>query len=233
MDYYIPPKSTVECFSESLFSRLQAQKNRKAKTKALSCMAGVDGWCTEEKASILMDLLFLKRPQKVVEIGVWGGKSLIPLAIALNQNQRGVIYGIDPWKTDASTFQLEGDHLEWWNEVDHERIYNGFMSKINLYHLGDVVEVVRASSKDAEIIDEIDFLHIDGNHSEISSLFDVKKWVPHVKKGGIIILDDLDYGEELESGATTRKAADWLDMNCTRFLQFKAEKNEWAIWVKK
>ncbi len=232
MDYYIPPKSTIECFSESLFSRLQAQKNRKAKIKAFAYMSNLDGWCSEEKASILMDLLFLKRPKKVVEIGVWGGKSLIPIAIALNQNQQGIVYGVDPWKTENSTYKLEGDHLDWWNEVDHERIYNGFLSKIHLYHLGDVVEVIRASSKDAQIVEEIDFLHIDGNHSEDSSLLDVKKWVPNVRKGGIVILDDLDYGEELEGGSTTRKAAEWLDKTCTRFLQFKAQKNEWAVWIK-
>ncbi|NDE63310.1 MAG: class I SAM-dependent methyltransferase [Chlamydiae bacterium] len=229
---YIPPKSAIECYSESLYSDVQIRKMKKTKNIALSCMAGLDGWCSREKATILMDLLFLKRPKKVVEIGVWGGKSLLPMAMALNENKRGVIYGIDPWKNDASAYMLEGEHLDWWTQVDHERIYEGFISTIQLYHLGDVVEVIRASSKDAKIIEEIDFLHIDGNHSEASSLSDVKKWVPHVKKGGLIILDDLDYGEELEGGATTKKAAEWLDSNCTRFLQFKAEKNEWAVWVK-
>ena len=54
---------------------------------------------------------------------------------------------------------------------------------------------------------DIDILHIDGNHSEEASFFDIVTYYPKVKSGGYIWFDDKNW-------ATTKKAIDYLYENC-------------------
>ena len=59
----------------------------------------------------------------VVEIGVWGGKSLVPMANALRANGSGKIYGIDPWDNQESIKEIMNEaNLEFWNRADHSSI---------------------------------------------------------------------------------------------------------------
>lgn len=39
---------------------------------------------------------------------------------------------------------------------------------------------------------EIDFLFIDGDHSQAGASGDILNWLPHIKKGGVIALHDYD-----------------------------------------
>lgn len=196
----------------------------KVKYQAFMAMASLEGWCTQNKASLLIDLILMADPQVVVEIGVWGGKSLIPMAYALKENGAGKIYGIDPWSAIESIQGMDGVNKEWWGSVNHQQILDGLIQKINQFGLRDQIELIRKTSANAEPIYDIGLLHIDGNHSEESSYLDVVKWVPLVKKGGIIIFDDVNW-------TSTGKAVKWLDDNCIRFAQVKNE-NIWGAWVK-
>lgn len=193
------------------------------KKTALQSMDQLEGWCTKYKASVLMDIIFMKKPEIVVEIGVFGGKSLIPMAYALKENRKGIIYGIDPWTNMASIEGMDGGNKEYWGRIDHDAVLFGLMQKIKQFHLNDQVSLIRATSEDAPLISDIDILHIDGNHSEKTSMFDALKWVPLVKKGGIIIFDDITWG-------TTDKAVKWMDENCIRIATF-TETNSWGIWI--
>src|SRR5580704_14076834 len=94
------------------------------KTKAFACMDQVHGWCSHQKASILIDLIASIGAKTIVEIGVWGGKSLLPMAYTLMRvGLNGKIYGIDPWDNQAS---IEGvtheSNLAYWSQVDHEGV---------------------------------------------------------------------------------------------------------------
>src|ERR1700730_11515979 len=55
------------------------------------------GWCSEEKALNFVDLILTAKPKVCVEIGVFGGASLIPTAFALKHLKEGIVIGIDPW----------------------------------------------------------------------------------------------------------------------------------------
>ena len=59
------------------------------KSTALQAMKELEGWCTDNKASILIDLILESKPTIIVEIGVFGGKSLVPMAFALKENNWG------------------------------------------------------------------------------------------------------------------------------------------------
>lgn len=201
------------------------------KAQALLMMDHLTGWCSKDKGGVLFDLVIRYQPKVVVEIGVFGGKSVVPMAMALKANGFGMLYGIDPWSSQQSTMWLEEEtNKEWWTTVDHEGILKGLIDRIHAFELEDQIQLVRASSEEAPLIEGIDILHIDGNHSEESSYFDVTKWVPLVKKRGLIILDDVHWNEN--GKYTTAKAVSWLDEHCTKMAEF-SEQCGWAIWVKR
>lgn len=200
-------------------------KQKKVKEQAYKLMETLDGWCPRTKAMVLMDLIFNHQPDVVVEVGIWGGKSFIPMALALKATGKGIIYGIDPWKSSDSIVGFDDANKEWWGKVDHEKVMNHFLRKIREFGLTQNSRILRTTSADAESISNIDLIHIDGNHSEDSALFDVMKWVPLVKSGGFILFDDVDW-------STTKKATRWLDEHCYRITTFQGD-NVWGIWMKK
>ncbi len=220
---YTPPPSHYEYVVKSVRAEKTQKKYREI---ALNSMRYLEGWCSEGKASKLMDFVWAMDPQVVVEIGVFGGKSLIPMAYALKANGLGVIYGIDPWSCQASAEGMDGANKDWWGSLDHQAILTGLQSKIKQFQLNRYVKLIQATSADAPLIHDIDILHIDGNHSEEASYFDALKWVPLVRPGGIVIFDDITWG-------TTSKATDWLDEHCQRIETVQDVENEWAIWIKK
>jgi predicted O-methyltransferase YrrM len=200
------------------------------KFEAYSSMNQLEGWCSFDKASFLIDLILKSKPLIVVEIGVYGGKSLVPMAHALRFNQQGKIFGIDPWDTGAS---LEGathpNNISYWSWVDHNALMNALILKIDEFHLKDQIQLIRNTSLAAEPIDNIDILHIDGNHSDVTSYIDVTKWVPLVNKGGWIVFDDMTW---YENGVfTNARAVQWLDTHCVRFAQFR-DNCDWGVWYK-
>jgi len=74
----------------------------KLKNHVLAQKKEIPGWCSDEKAQAMMDLVFSEQPQVCVEIGVFGGSSVFPTAMALRRLGNGVIYAIDPWKTEEA-----------------------------------------------------------------------------------------------------------------------------------
>lgn len=221
LDAAPPPPSHYEQIAENPDLTYQTA----AKASALTAMASLEGWCSTNKASILMDFIFMLKPKTIVEIGVWGGKSLIPMAFALKANNQGKIYGIDPWDTQASIQGMEGQNKNWWGSVDHSQIYNGLTKQIELLKLNSQIELIKKTSKAAPAISSIDLLHIDGNHSDEASYLDVQKWVPLVAQGGLIVFDDINW-------KTTKRAVDYLNEHCTKLCEYKG-KNIWGIWIKR
>lgn len=203
----------------SEFTRLMVLKS-----KVFKAMNELQGWCSQEKASILIDMIVELKPDVIVEIGVFGGKSLIPMAFALKHNNNGVIYGVDPWTAEASSEGMDGVNLEWWSSIDHDQILKGLQSKIVQFKLESEVELIQSTSEECPPIQKINILHIDGNHSEKTSLIDVLKWVPLVESGGIIIFDDVNW-------STTKLATDWLNKNCIKLAEYRGD-NIWGVWAK-
>ena len=200
------------------------------KNRAFAYMDQLEGWCSYKKASILMDIVLKTKPQKILEIGVYGGKSLVPMAYALKVNGSGIVYGIDPWDTQASLQYVANEsNIAYWGWLDHLALMNGLINKITLFDLENEIQLIRTTSEKADLIYDIDILHVDGNHSDNTSYLDVTKWVPLMKKGGWIIFDDMTWHEN--GKYTTARAVDWLNEHCIKIAQFK-DNCEWGIWVK-
>lgn len=201
------------------------------KSRAFTYMRELHGWCSEEKAGMLIDLVLKSKPDKIVEIGVWGGKSLIPMACALKANKKGVIFGIDPWDPNASLQGLTNEsNKAFWGWVDHEAVMWGLIDKICQFDLIDQVQLIKTTSKEAAPISGIDILHIDGNHSDETSYIDVTKWVPYVKAGGLIVFDDITWSEN-GTESSQRRAVEWLNENCIKLGEFN-DLCVWGVWLK-
>lgn len=169
-----------------------------------------EGWMTPERGVELAELILEHKPETVVEIGVFGGRSLICQALALKELGRGKIYGIDPWKVEAA---LEGEgeaNREWWSRnCDLHQIHKGAMETIWRLGLEEYAIIIRAKSQHCAMLfaGGIDLLGIDGNHSEIASTRDVKLYLPQVQEGGLVAFDDADW-------PTTQAALKLLDAQC-------------------
>lgn len=170
----------------------------------------LEGWLTPERGVEMAEVILDIKPQVVVELGVFGGRSMLAQAMALREsNHGGVIYGVDPWKVEAA---LEGENeanRTWWSkDIDLELIHRGAMNAIWQHNLDEWAVVIRASSQHAyRLFPQIDVWFQDANHSEVASTRDVRLYLPRVKAGGIVTIDDTDW-------PTTKRAVELIEESC-------------------
>lgn len=172
------------------------------------------GWCHVDKAVAMGELIFEVKPKLCVEIGVYGGMSLIPCAIAIEEcGSNGHIVGIDPWTNEAAA---EGDsdaaNKNWWSNTDLLSARASAEGAIHAFKLNRTCAIIPARSEDVAYLfpfKGIDILHIDGNHTELASVRDVQNWRPRMRQGGYVWFDDFNW-------ATTAKAIALMDTFCDR-----------------
>jgi predicted O-methyltransferase YrrM len=176
----------------------------------------IHGWCSREKARCMADLIVKERPSVVVEIGVWGGASLLPQALACEYIEHGHVWGVDPWDPRESVRDMQDPkNIEWWGGVDHEERFRELTAALLELRLTPYCTLVRATSARAQgLFEAIDVLHIDGNHTEQTSTSDVFLYLPKVRSGGHIFFDDVDWTEGMQP--TTRRALDHVEERCDR-----------------
>jgi hypothetical protein len=180
------------------------------------------GWCTPEKACRLVRLVAEECPSfeeseegspppaRVVELGVFAGRSLFALALGCRVwGRRPYRYaeGIDPYALEAS---LEGTQIvsqaEWWKTVDHDAALRIATRALEEYGLGPFASILRLKSEDACVRygdGSIGVLHQDANHSEEVSSKEVGLYLPKLRARGFWVMDDTDW-------ASTRRAQDML-----------------------
>jgi GR25 family glycosyltransferase involved in LPS biosynthesis len=225
---FVPDVYTQNASYVEYITSFDAEETFQIKQNVFSMMHHLEGWCSYEKASILVDLVFKTQPDTIVEIGVFGGKSLIPMAYALKVLGKGKAYGVDPWDGKESIQGMMSPiDREWWGNLDHLEIMHGLVEKIKEFELQEYIYLIPNTSSKAQSIEDIDILHIDGNHAEEICYHDVLKWVPLVKEGGWIIFNDIAWNENGQY--TTARAVEWLNTHCIKFAEFN---KSWGIWIK-
>lgn len=186
---------------------------------AIKALPNIHGWCSPEKATKFIEIILEHKPDICVEIGVFGGSSLVPQAMALKENNKGIIYGIDPWANDSALEEMiSKEHRDWWEKLNLENIYKHCLDNIAKYNVSGFCNIVK--NKSENVVDlfkdnSIDILHIDGNHSEALSYKDATLYFPKVKIGGFIFFDDI-WWTEVDNKVTTRKAISYLLENCEK-----------------
>ena len=184
-----------------------------ASTRADSCTVyALPGWCTQEKAEALVDLVLQGGPGKlIVEIGVFGGSSFIPLGLAAKEAGSHAV-GIDPWDNAVC---LEGTNApendEWWSKVDLKRMHSIVEGAIILHSLTGHAETMVATDLDAIgrfSNGSIYLLHVDGNHSDQVSRRYIEQWGEKIEDGGYLVMDDIDWPSQAETVKLIEKLYD-------------------------
>lgn len=185
-----------------------------------------DGWCWEEKAVKLAEAAWTLRPNLTVEVGVFGGKSFIPMAAVvahLDQNQGNhQAIGIDAWEAAAAVDTNEGTAHEnyWKDQAMLDGVYSRASARCNA--LGSrALKLIKARSH--ESVDQfrdgqIGLFSLDSNHSEFHSMRDATLWIPKVQIGGIIAFDDTAWPSQ-------KKAVEFFKSRCSIVWEYESGGN--------
>ena len=152
----------------------------------------MDGWCSIEKANDLALAVIKSHASVSVEIGVWGGRSLIPMALAHQEQNQGIVWAIDPWSSLASVEGYDAANSDWWGKQDHEMIYQRFLASARAHGVEKFIKIVRQKSDAIEPPPVIDVLHVDGQHTE-QAVRDVERFASRVRVGGFCFVDDIGW----------------------------------------
>lgn len=197
--------------------------------RVLACIG--HGWCSYEKAHALSAACFALRPETVVEIGVYAGRSLFPMALALQQIGRGRVIGIDPYDAAASAAGEVDANKMWWAGLDHSVIERDFLDCVDAMELREFVTLVKQRSDDVPPPENVGLLHVDGSHTE-QAIRDVRRFAHNVILGGVVCLDDILWeGGAVSAAASILKAMGFEELyrvigpeNGTPFF------NNWAMF---
>ena len=111
--------------------------------------------------------------RRLVEIGVWHGVTTKQLRSVMDPD--GVLTAVDPFPSGRLGVSL------------HERIAH---SEVGEVVNGTVTWVRTTGAEAARGHEPVDFVFIDGDHSEEGLLADWEAWSPLVEPGGIVALHD-------------------------------------------
>lgn len=151
-------------------------------------------WCSEEKANLIMELIFRTQPMVSVEVGTFTGSSFLPIVSALSFLKLGHAYAIDAWSNAEAIQGIPSNdpHYLWWSTVNMQAAQQSFLKTFaNPCLMPYFTTIYASSSEAASQFDRIDFLHLDGNFSEEGSLKDVLHYLPKVPSGGYILLSNV------------------------------------------
>lgn len=185
----------------------------------------ITGWCSVEKMEAMVGIVFATRPLVSLEIGVWAGKSLIPVAMAHKKVKCGKAIAVDPWKASESVIgQISEADSKWWNNQPmHDQIHKAFLEKAKEFDVLNWIDVKRMPSDRYTPTEKIGLLMIDGNHGQ-QAIHDVKRYSPSVLVGGFVVMDDLKW-----TGGAVSEAAGLLEK--TGFEELYRVENNFECWA--
>ncbi len=192
----------------------------------VNVIESLPGWCTAIKAARLFSLVKESNSQLTIELGVFGGRSLIPMALAHKEKGSGFVIGVDAWKASVAT---EGTNDpandEFWRNLNHTDIYRSCQEGIYKYGVEDYCDTLRLKSHSVALLlaDNIcDIIHQDSNHNVETITDELKMWVPKLKVGGYWIADDTDWKEAVQGYAQMPEYG----------LELVEDFHSWQIWKK-
>ena len=186
----------------------------KYKQETLSELPSLLGWYEPMKAEKIMEFMRETQPKTCVEIGAFGGAMTFPIARTLLFLKQGTMAAIDAWDTSTAVEGLEDvKSIQCWKDINMDAIHQKFLELISKKMLGTCCVPIRTRSQDAAVLfadESIDFLYIDGNNSRSGSLKDAMLYLPKVKTGGFIWLNNADLLEKNQAVAYLMANCKWI-----------------------
>lgn len=148
--------------------------------------AGIQNWLLEDEKLLLFSIgAFAPGQGVIVEVGSYQGGSASFLAAGIRARGKGRLYCIDP--------HLGGP--PWLGMAPHQSTLNIFREKMKYCGVDRWVSAkIGESSAIAATwpAEPIDAVFIDGDHSFSGALKDFESWVPKLRPGGHVLIDDAD-----------------------------------------
>ena len=138
----------------------------------------------------------LLNPKTIVEIGVRAGYSCWAFFQACPE---ATIYGFDNnCGEHGGKGGSDGKYKEWAKKLlsDYDFEYFDRNTQQSIFLL------FRAGRLPSFADGEIDFFHVDGDHTTEGVYHDLKLAMRHLKEGGYILVDDIDYLPQVKEGVT-------------------------------
>jgi hypothetical protein len=168
--------------------------------EAVSAEIPVDdgGGASLLKVFLLAELIVAGELTRVVEIGVYRGRLFLPLGRLMARLGRGEMVGIDPYSAAAAVqrdVELEAiDLVQWPSTIDWEAMHREVSDGMARWQMGASARLIRQrgeESADLFASTPIDLLHVDGNHDREAVSRDVELYLPHLRDGGYLVMDDI------------------------------------------
>lgn len=164
-------------------------------------LTSLPGWCTPHKAKRIMRIAVETAAlggELMVELGVYGGRSLVAIAMGLKLAGKGTIDGIDSWSSEdcLEGQQSDVDKKLWGQDTDYEALVRHTLDGVKRFGVEQFARVVRKRTSEAlpDYKDgSIDLIHLDSNHSELVSCRDVTAWLPKMAERAVWIADDTNW----------------------------------------
>jgi hypothetical protein len=101
------------------------------------------GWCPEEKALWMVDHIVQNGYRTAAELGVFAGRSVFPIALAIAANQGRAVYAVDAWDNAVATSApvSERDDI-WWEAVDLIAIKSQFLREMVSQNLVSLIKII-------------------------------------------------------------------------------------------
>jgi predicted O-methyltransferase YrrM len=167
----------------------------------------LEGWCTIRKARMLCDLIQSNDCRSALEVGIFGGRSLIPMALTMRHLGRGYVVGIDPWSNqEATKIATSTENDKWWRDIDLSKIKRSYLVGLLRFDVLPFVKTLELNSEQALAAlagQKFDLIHVDGSHAEEQAYRDVISWSKLLERGNILVMDDINW-------ETVRKARSWI-----------------------
>jgi len=191
------------------------------------------GGCSVTKAYLMARLIRDERLKTTLDIGVYRGRSLFPQALAHRKYTSGVAYGVDPWDAMEAVQEQAPEAIadkvkEWAAGADLQRIYEEVVALTSTLDLQANTTLLREpSSKAIEYFRArnilFDLVHIDGNHDTVRVREDLDHYLPRLRPGGYLVLDDVSW-------ASIRPIYDELKLRLAHVYELVDSRNDFAIF---
>jgi hypothetical protein len=182
----------------ALGSQLDPELRRDLEQVSASIPVDDGGGASLLKVFLLAELIVARELTRIVEIGVYRGRLFVPLSRLMARLGRGEVVGIDPYSAAAAVqrdVEREGiDLVAWPTTIDWDGLHREVTEAIVRWGAGGHARLVRQRSED--VADSfagspIDMLHVDGNHDRAAVTADVERFLPHMRDGGLLVMDDI------------------------------------------
>jgi hypothetical protein len=141
------------------------------------------------------------RESTFVEVGSWLGKSAAFMMVEIINSKKPIkFYCVDPW-IDGGPDLRDTEHFQ---KLPNKNLFETFSA--NLAPVIDHLSPLKMDSLSAADLfepGEVDFLMLDGDHNYPAVKQEIEKWLPKMRRGGMISGDDYRWPGVTQSVAET------------------------------